>query len=212
MENKIFTIYEKLLYAFGYQNWWPVHQGVDRFLEVSVGAILTQNTNWSNVEKAIENLIKENLLEWEALAHIETEKLEKLIRPAGFYRQKAGYIKNFVNAVKNKPREDITRDFLLSLTGIGEETADSILLYGLDRPYFVVDAYTKRLFYRAGIINSSKIKYPQLQKLITDNIPQDLEIYKEYHALIVELGKNYCKKKPVCENCPIKNICQQNLK
>ncbi len=212
MENKIFTIYEKLLKAFGYQNWWPVHQGIDRFLEVSVGAILTQNTNWLNVEKAIENLIREDLLNWESLSKIQQEKLEKLIRPAGFYRQKARYIKNFVDAVKNKPREEITREFLLSLKGIGEETADSILLYGLDRPYFVVDAYTKRLFYRAGIIDNSKIRYSQLQKLIMDSIPKDLEVYKEYHALIVELGKNYCKKKPVCQGCPIKDICLQNLK
>ncbi|WP_293444122.1 endonuclease [Persephonella sp.] len=209
---QIKEIYKKLLDHFGFQNWWPVHKETDRFLEVSIGAILTQNTNWKNVEKAIENLIRENVLSWDQFERIDLEKLKKLIKPAGFYNQKAIYIKNFVKAVKGLPKEKITRDLLLSIKGIGEETADSILLYGLDRHYFVVDAYTKRIFYRLGIIKTKNISYKKLQKIIQQNIPKDVNIYKEFHALLVELGKNYCKRKPVCINCPLNDMCEKNLK
>uniref|UniRef100_UPI0026004A79 endonuclease III domain-containing protein n=1 Tax=Persephonella sp. TaxID=2060922 RepID=UPI0026004A79 len=167
-------IYKKLLDHFGFQKWWPVHKGTDRFLEVSIGAILTQNTNWKNVEKAIENLIKEDVLNWDKLEKIELEKLKKLIKPAGFYNQKAVYIKNFIKATKGQPKEKITKDFLLSIKGIGEETADSILLYGLDRPYFVIDAYTKRIFCRLGIIKTKNISYKKLQEIIQQNIPKDV--------------------------------------
>ena len=209
---QIKDIYTKLLDHFGFQKWWPVHKEADRFLEVSIGAILTQNTNWKNVEKAIENLIRENVLSWDKLEKIDIEKLKKLIKPAGFYNQKAVYIKNFVKAIKGQPKEKITRGFLLSVKGIGEETADSILLYGLDRPYFVIDAYTKRIFYRLGIIKTKNISYKRLQEIIQQNIPEDIDIYKEFHALLVELGKNYCRKKPVCIKCPLNGMCEKNLK
>ncbi|WP_457624378.1 endonuclease [Persephonella sp.] len=205
--NKIYRIYRELLDSFGYQNWWPVHRDTDRFLEVSVGAILTQNTNWSNVEKAIENLLKENALNWETLLNIDIQELKHLIKPAGFYNQKAVYIKNFVKNTYKKPKRALTREFLLSIKGIGEETADSILLYGLDRLHFVVDAYTRRIFHRAGIIDSEKTSYRKLQNLIEESIPRDLTVYKEYHALIVELAKRHCRKKPVCDGCPIRNLC-----
>lgn len=204
-------IYSILLSSFGFQKWWPVHKGIDRFLEVSIGAILTQNTNWKNVEKAIQNLLDKGVLSWEALEKIDIEKLKELIKPAGFYNQKAIYIKNFVKNVKGIPKEKITRKYLLSIKGIGEETADSILLYGLDRLYFVVDAYTKRIFYRLGIIKDKNISYKSLQNLIMENIPKNLEIYKEYHALLVELGKNFCKRKPECSKCPLNNLCDKNL-
>jgi len=205
--NKIYRIYRKLLDSFGYQNWWPVHRETDRFLEISVGAILTQNTNWSNVEKAIKNLMKENALNWEVLLNIDIQELKQLIKPAGFYNQKAVYIKNFVKTTYKKPKKAITRGFLLSIKGIGEETADCILLYGMDKPHFVVDAYTKRVFHRTGITDSEKISYKKLQTLIEKSIPEDLTVYKEYHALIVELAKTHCRKKPVCDGCPIKNLC-----
>lgn len=205
-------VYTILLNHFGFQNWWPVHSGTDRFLEVSIGAILTQNTNWKNVEKAIENLINNNVLSWDKLEKIDTQKLKNLIKPAGFYNQKAVYIKNFIKKIKGLPEEKITRDLLLSIKGIGEETADSILLYGLNRPYFVVDAYTKRIFYRLGIIKTKNISYKKLQEMIQKSVDKDIDVYKEFHALLVELGKSYCKKKPLCEKCPLNELCQKNLK
>ncbi|SNZ09621.1 DNA-3-methyladenine glycosylase III [Persephonella hydrogeniphila] len=209
---EIKDIYFKLLEYFGYQNWWPVHKGIDPFLEVSVGAILTQNTNWRNVEKAINNLLCNNLLCWDELERVDLELLKECIKPAGFYNQKALYIKNFVKRFKDFPKDKIDRDTLLSVKGIGEETADSILLYGLDRPYFVIDAYTKRLFYRTGLINKKEISYRELQSIIEANIPVDVNLYKEFHALIVEHGKVFCRKKPVCDKCPFYSMCEKNLK
>ncbi len=199
-------IYSLLLKKYGYQNWWPVHKGTDTFLEISIGAILTQNTNWKNVEKALENLIKANLLDWNSLNQITEEQLAYYIKPAGFYRQKSKTIKRFVQTVKGIKKEEITRDLLLSIKGIGKETADSILLYALERPYFVVDAYTKRIFSRIGICDK-KVSYDDLQILIQSSLPKDINLYKEYHALLVEHAKTHCRKKPVCLNCPLENIC-----
>ena len=199
-------IYSLLLKKYGYQNWWPVHKGTDTFLEISIGAILTQNTNWKNVEKALENLIKANLLDWNSLNQITEEQLAYYIKPAGFYRQKSKTIKRFVQTVKGLKKEEITRDLLLSIKGIGKETADSILLYALERPYFVVDAYTKRIFSRIGICDK-KVSYDDLQILIQSSLPKDINLYKEYHALLVEHAKTHCRKKPVCLNCPLENIC-----
>ncbi len=200
-------VYRKLLKFYGFQNWWPVHKGTDSFLEISVGAILTQNTSWKNVEKALDNLIKENLLNWKNLSEVEEKRLRELIRPAGFFIRKAKTIKEFVGTIKDFPKEKITREILLSIKGIGPETADSILLYGLNRPFFVIDAYTKRLFFRLGIIEDENISYEKLQKVITNSIEKNVEVYKQYHALIVEHSKVHCKKKPVCINCPLEDIC-----
>ncbi len=210
MENKniFLEIYETLLNEYGFQNWWPVHEGTDKFLEISVGAILTQNTSWKNVEKAVGNMISADVLNWENLEKIELEELKKLIKPAGFYNQKAVYIKNFVKAVKGKNKEGINREFLLGIKGIGRETADCILLYGLDKPYFVVDAYTKRIFSRLGLVDKN-IDYDELQLIFKENLPQDIDLYKEYHALIVEHGKNVCTKKPNCLNCVLKYLCSK---
>ncbi len=194
------------------QDWWPVHKDTDVFLEVSVGAILTQNTSWRNVEKAINNLIKENLLDWQKLEDVDIEKLKRCIKPAGFYNQKAVYIKNFVKKVKNLNKKNINRKLLLSIKGIGKETADSILLYGIGKPYFVVDGYTKRLFYRVGIINKKSISYEDLQMLVMKAVPPDTHTYRMFHAVIVEHCKRYCKKKPICEKCPVIDMCKQNLK
>ena len=199
-------IYTLLLKKYGYQNWWPVHKGTDTFLEISIGAILTQNTNWKNVEKVLENLIEADLLNWDSLNQITEEQLAYYIKPAGFYRQKSRTIKLFVGAVKGLKKEEITRDLLLSIKGIGKETADSILLYALERPYFVIDAYTKRIFSRIGICDK-KVSYDDLQTLIQNSLPEDINLYKEYHALLVEHAKRHCKKEPVCLNCPLENIC-----
>ncbi len=202
-------IYKKLLSKYGHQHWWPVSGQVDPFLEISVGAILTQNTNWKNVEKAISNLLTASALDWKTLLYIDEQYLGNLIKPAGFYRRKSKTIKNFVKTVSSIDKKSITRETLLNINGIGKETADSILLYGLNKPTFVIDAYTKRLFYRLDLITQN-IKYDELQRIIQRKIPEDVSIYKEYHALIVEHGKTHCKTKPLCIDCPLEDICNKN--
>lgn len=195
---QIFQIYEELLEFYGFQNWWPVHEGQDRIVEISVGAVLTQNTSWSNVEKSIENLIKSNCLSFKCIVNIDIDILKNLIKPSGFYNQKAKTLKELAKLFLSKNK--IEREDLLSIKGIGEETADSILLYALDKPFFVIDNYTKRLLYRIGLV-PEKISYKKLQELITQNIPKDITIYKEFHALIVKHCKDICTKKPKCEKC-----------
>ena len=160
--KSITEIYQTILKTYGKQNWWPAETP----FEVYVGAVLTQNTNWKNVEKAIENLKRENLITPEAILSCPEEKLQELIKPAGFFRQKARYLKNLCHFVeKNGGIENLKRiemeslrKELLKVKGIGKETADSILLYGLNKPSFVVDAYTKRLFSRLGIVNYLRLK------------------------------------------------------
>ncbi len=237
-KNLLYKIYKKLLKHFGPQGWWPIggvynpskkHFSKKEKFEIMVGAILTQNTAWNNVEKALSNLRKENFLELEKIATSNLQKLQKLIMPSGFYKQKAFRLKSFAEHLfapntcsdgyrrvhpdffsKNRTFvrfNDITREQLLALNGIGPETADSFLLYALGKPYFVVDAYTKRLINRLGIFKSEN--YEEIQKFFEKNVPKDVEIYKEYHALIVALAKNFCKKKPECKNCPIINYCKR---
>ena len=175
-----------------------------------VGAILTQNTAWDNVEKALSNLRKANCLTVEKISKISLRKLQTLIKPSGFYKQKALRLKNFVHSIWMVTRfECFTREYLLSLNGIGPETADSILLYAIGKPYFVVDAYTKRIINHLGIFNSEN--YNEIQKFFEKNIPKDVEIYKEYHALIVALAKNFCRKKIECKGCPIRSYCKNNV-
>ncbi|RUM48577.1 MAG: endonuclease [Hydrogenothermus sp.] len=203
----IYNLYKQLSSAYGKQNWWPLSGYMNKFDEVSIGAILTQNTSWKNVEKALENLINAKVLSLEDILNTDKDTLKTLIKPAGFYNLKIKRLKEFAKAVSKVRKEEIDRDFLLSIKGIGRETADTILIYGLDKTTFVVDAYTKRLFYRLGIINYEKIDYDELKTLIENNIPKNLEIYKEYHALIVEHCKNLCKKKPLCDKCFLKDWC-----
>ncbi len=203
-------IYDILFNTFGPQNWWPG----DTPLEIAIGAILTQNTAWKNVERAINNLKRENLIDVKKLLSIDIENLKELIRPAGFYNQKAERLKEFVLWLRekggcltriNEPTEAL-RIELLSLKGIGPETADSILLYAMHRPVFVVDAYTKRILSRHNIIDD-KASYNQIQSLFVSNLPEDVQLYKEYHALLVKLGKTYCKKNnPLCGSCPLSGI------
>ncbi len=189
------------------ENWWPIYDGKEPFTEISVGAILTQNTNWNNVEKALRNLISEKLLTLKALKEVDKNKLEYLIKPAGFYKKKAKTIKEFVNRVIDIDKEKIDRETLLSIKGIGKETADSILLYALNKPVFVVDAYTKRLFSRLGYILED-ISYDSLQSFFHRNLQEDVVLFQEYHAGIVEHCKSICRKKPLCEICPLKDFCR----
>ncbi len=202
--NEIFHILKR---HYQVENWWPIYDGKEPFTEISVGAILTQNTNWNNVEKALKNLKAENLLTLNSLKEANQCKLETLIRPAGFYKRKAKTIKEFVNKVTDIDKEKINRELLLSIKGIGKETADSILLYALNKPVFVVDAYTKRLFSRLGFVPED-ISYDKIQSLFHKNLPKDVVLFQEYHAGIVEHCKHFCRKKPLCEKCPLKDFCR----
>lgn len=203
--------YEALLMAFGPQRWWPAGT---RF-EVIVGAILTQNTAWSNVEKAIKNLKEARLLTPESLFVLDTEKLASLIRPSGYFNIKAKRLKNFLSFLFQESEGSLNslfgssgptnlRQSILSVNGIGPETADSILLYAGGRAEFVVDAYTRRVFSRHGFfpVNAD---YDEVKALFMENLSREAGLFNEYHALIVRLGKDYCRPgKPLCNECPLK--------
>jgi len=211
MRNLLMRVYYKLHKAYGPRHWWP---GETSF-EVMVGAILTQNTSWRNVEKAIQKLKGKGVLSPEGLHHLKKSELARLIRSSGYYRIKADRLKSFIDflfgqydgdlkRMKNERQEGL-REKLLGVKGIGPETADSILLYGLKKPIFVVDAYTKRVFSRHGVI-SEKASYEEVQKVFMEHLPPDEELFNEYHALIVQVGKMVCKKIPKCDICPLKGI------
>ncbi|MBN2427367.1 MAG: endonuclease III domain-containing protein [Deltaproteobacteria bacterium] len=213
MQKKLLEIFDCLLAHFGPRDWWPAETP----FEVIIGAILTQNTAWTNVEKAIKNLVKAQALTPAALAALPVEILEKLIQPSGYFRQKAERLQLFASFLLKRyggdldrlfdgPLEDI-RTELLARKGIGPETADSILLYAGHLPSFVVDAYTLRIFSRLGLL-SGKGKYAQVRSFFMAHLPQDAQLFNEYHALIVEHGKSFCKKnKPLCPACPLKHKC-----
>lgn len=204
----LYQIYKKLFNHYGLQFWWPG----DTQIEVIVGAVLTQNTSWQNVEKAINNLKSRRLLTLKKLVALPIPELAKLIRPSGFFNIKAYRLHNLLEFIFNKYQRSLKRmgevstkklrADLLSVKGIGEETADSILLYAFTRPVFVVDAYTKRIFSRHKFISPST-EYSKIQAFFLNNLPKDIKIYNEYHALIVRLAKEYCRKKPNCIDCPL---------
>lgn len=209
MKRKLNRIFNRLYSAFGAQHWWPA----DSVFEVMVGAILTQNTSWSNVEKAIAVLKEKKFLNAQRLYRLAPEKLSGLIRSAGYYNIKTRRIKNFLKffiaTYAGKIQSMGTRDLmilrgqLLAVNGIGPETADSILLYALRKPIFVVDAYTKRIFFRHRLIKEED-DYSQTQDLFMRNLKPDVKLFGEYHALLVKLGKDYCRKQnPKCEICPL---------
>lgn len=210
-KNIFVQIYNTLYKSFGPQHWWPG----DTPFEIAVGAILTQNTNWSNVERAISNLKKEKVLNAKTLLNMEDAKLAALIRPAGYFNIKTKRLKHFLefldkhynSVIQNMNDKDLhsLRHELLEINGIGPETADSILLYALGKPVFVIDAYTKRVFTRHKVI-SENATYHQLQELFHKNLPIDASLFNEYHALLVMAGKHYCKPKPRCQGCPLKGI------
>ena len=205
----LLKIYNSLYNYFGPLNWWPG----DTPFEIMVGAILTQNTSWSNVEKAINNLKKENLLEPQKLYCLNQEELAQLIKSSGYYNIKAQRLKNFVNLFVNDFDSSAAKMFsgdgrelrkkLLKVYGIGPETADSILLYAGNKPFFVVDAYTKRIFYRHKLISKDPTYY-QTQEVFIKNLDRDAKLFNEFHAQIVMLGKTICtSKNPDCVKCPI---------
>jgi len=204
-------IYQKLFKACGPRHWWP---GETPF-EVMVGAILTQNTSWGNVEKAIQKLKGKRVLNPEGIYYLKKSQLASLIKSSGYYRIKADRLKTFVDFLFDKyggdmqkmRREELggLRDKLLGVKGIGPETADSILLYGLRKPIFVVDAYTKRILSRHGMV-SEKATYEEIQRLFMSHLPLDEKLFNEYHALFVHLGKTLCKKMPKCDICPLKGF------
>jgi len=210
MKKKLLTMYRRLLRRFGPQHWWP---GETQF-EMMLGAILTQNTAWTNVEKAILNLKKAKVLQLKKCHQLSKKKLASLIRPAGYFNIKADRIKSFTSfLIKEgckssfKPFNSVStrrlRGKLLEVKGVGKETADSILLYALDRPVFVVDAYTKRILGRHGLLPKGG-DYDAVQKLFQVNLPRSKALFNEYHALLVEIGKNYCSpKNPKCGDCPL---------
>lgn len=193
-------IYNILFENYGKQNWWPCIS--NKKFEVIVGTILTQNTSWTNVERAIKNLNDNNLLDAKKIIDIDVKKLADLIKPSGYYNQKAERLKiisEFFLSNKNPSREE-----LLNLKGVGKETADSILLYAYNKPYFVIDTYTKRIVNRLGFKES---EYDGLQELFHRNLKKDYKLFNEFHALFIRLGKEHCKKKPVCENCCLRKRC-----
>ncbi|HLD82847.1 MAG TPA: endonuclease III domain-containing protein [Candidatus Omnitrophota bacterium] len=205
MKNRLSLIYKKLYSYFGPQAWWPAQTP----FEVMVGAILTQNTNWSNVEKAIANLKKQRLLSRDKLSSLPQKKLAQLIRPAGYFNIKAKRLKNFLRSLQANHRNipltktSQLRNWLLSINGIGPETADSILLYALARPVFVVDSYTKRILSRHSLIDEPAT-YEDTQRLFMQNLKKNTRVFNEYHALLVRLAKDFClKHKPRCPICPL---------
>jgi len=205
-------IYSRLLGTFGPQGWWPTK---NRFSppewEVCVGAVLTQSTNWKNAEKALDNLEKERVLSPADVAGAKDGALEEAIRPSGFYRQKAERLRALAGFVMSFGgfggfSEEVTRPQLLDVKGLGPETVDSILLYAIGRPVFVIDAYTRRVFTRTGFCADGD--YEGWRRLFESGLPEDAGIYREFHALIVELAKKFCRKEPLCAGCPLMSGCE----
>ncbi|MBU0461636.1 MAG: endonuclease III domain-containing protein [Nanoarchaeota archaeon] len=227
-------IYDSLLSSYGPQGWWPIlsykginptktgsmngyHPGNFSFpknaaqkFEICAGAILTQNTSWPQVEKALLNLKEARFLDPETIAEIDADDLKPAIKPAGYFNQKAEYLKTFAIFFLSLKKRKPSREDVLSVKGIGDETADSILLYAFKQPEFVVDAYTKRIFYRLGLTGENAA-YQELKDVFEKNLKKNIELFQEYHALIVEHAKRHCKKKPECKSCPIAHMCKKKI-
>jgi len=211
-------VYQRLYDHFGPRGWWPGETP----LEVAVGAILTQNVAWRNVEKAIANLKERDLLSVEALAMVDQEELEQLIIPTRYYKTKARKVRTFINHLVTRHKGSLERLFegkmeqvrqeVLGLWGIGPETADSILLYAGNLSTFVVDAYTRRIFNRLGIFPED-ISYDGMRDYFMHHLPEDTYLYNEYHALIDGLGNRVCfANKPDCQACPVEDLCHRSGK
>jgi endonuclease-3 related protein len=211
--QKLNTIYQQLLDTYGPQKWWPAEEP----FEVMVGAILTQSAAWRNVEKAIANLKTAKVLTPQALRLLSLPEIATFIRPCIYYNVKARKLKALVNWLGEYCQDNLSRlaadsgtnlrQQLLSVWGIGEETADSILLYAVNKPVFVIDAYTRRIISRIGLVPAGN-SYSDYQSLFMDNLPPDTKLFNEYHALLVCLGKDVCRKQPLCQRCCLKNICR----
>lgn len=202
------TIYRSLFAGFGPQHWWPASSP----FEVTVGAILTQNAAWPNVERAIDNLKRARKLSPKAILALPDRELQRLLKPSGFFRVKARRLRSFVDffvtryqgsiaRMRREPLERL-RPELLQVHGIGPETADSILLYALDQPVFVIDAYTRRILERHGMI-TRKAAYEDVRAMFEDRLPRRVGLFNEYHALFVRLAKTHCRPKPRCDGCPL---------
>lgn len=210
--QRLLEIYQRLLNAFGPQGWWPAQ---DDF-EMVVGAILTQSTAWVNVEKAIANLRSAGMLSPAALDSVPERVLAEMIRPSGYYNAKARKLKAFTDHLRARHGGSLSTLFhvklpelrreLLSIWGIGPETADSIVLYAARQPIFVVDAYTRRIFSRLALAPPDA-SYERLQRLFMENLPPSTPLFREYHALLVALGKGICRATPVCPRCPLRDLC-----
>ncbi len=211
MNEKLLDIYRILFDHYGPREWWPAETP----FEVVVGAILTQNTAWRNVEKAIANLKQFGPLTPEALSRLPEETLAEAIRPSGYYRQKGKRLRNFLGMLSDRfefrldalfdlPTETL-REELLALSGIGPETADSVLLYAAGRPVFVIDTYTIRVLSRHELL-PEETSYAEAQQWVTDNLPEDVQLFNEFHALLVNVGKDFCRPRPKCSGCPLEGF------
>ena len=207
-QQRLLNIFNMLLNSFGKRNWWPG----ETELEVIVGAVLTQNTSWKNVEKAINNLKRHSALDIDALYEMERATLATIIKSSGFYNIKSKRLKNIINVIYNEYSSNIlnlkildmlkVRNKLLEINGIGKETADSIILYALGKPIFVIDVYTKR-FLKNHRLYKGDDDYDALQSFFMKNLPEDTYLFNEFHALIVYLCQTFCKKVPLCSKCPL---------
>ena len=206
--DALHELYERLVAHFGPTHWWPG----DSPFEIAVGAVLTQNTAWTNVEKAIANLKRARMLSPKAILHCGDETLHDVLRPSGYFRVKAKRLRSFcayltdryggsMTRMARRPLDEL-RPELLGVDGIGPETADDILLYACEKPVFVVDAYTRRILSRHGLV-SEDIAYEDLRAVFERNLDADIGVFKEYHGLIVYTGKDFCRRAPKCEACPL---------
>jgi endonuclease-3 related protein len=212
----LLAVYQRLYDRYGPQHWWPAETS----LEMIIGAILTQSAAWTNVEKAIDNLKASGCLSVERLRSMPQEKLARLIYPSGYYNVKAGKIRAFVDWLAEEYGGDLDRLFaldtaelrneLLSVHGVGEETADSIILYAAHQPIFVIDAYTRRIITRLGLA-PQKDSYAAFQALFVDNLSHDETLFNEYHALLVQHGKTVCRKNPLCPDCCLSRLCPTSI-
>ncbi len=218
MEARLLKVYRLLYHAYGPRHWWPG----DTPFEIIVGAILTQSAAWGNVEKAIRNLKEAGALSPQAIRRLPDDELARLVFPSGYYNAKAAKLKAFVRHMEQYD-DDLDRLFaqdvqplrreLLGIYGIGEETADSIILYAAGQPSFVIDAYTRRIVARLGIAPRVNT-YLSYQALFAGHLAADADLFNEYHALLVDLGKRVCRKRPLCSGCPLLKVCptgQENL-
>ena len=201
-------IYERLIRTFGKRHWWPAETP----FEIVIGAILTQGTAWSNVEKAIRALREKKYLDAQSLYHLDEKILAKTIRSSGFFNVKAKRLKNFLAYFFERCSGDLKKMFqiptptlrreLLAIAGLGEETTDSILLYAGEKMTFVVDGYTRRIFSRHGLLDG-KEEYDNIQNYFMNSLPHRSALFNEYHALLVEVGKRHCRNTPLCRGCPL---------
>ena len=209
--KKLMEFYAAMVKRFGHQQWWPG----DTPLEICIGAVLTQNTNWRNVEKAIANLKAAGFMNVTALLETPREKLAELIRPAGYFNVKAKRLRNLLKCIHESHGDDVEeflnrsvnslREELLSINGIGRETADSIILYAAHKPSFVVDTYTYRILLRHGMIYEDD-GYDAIKELFESSLDEDVELWNDYHAQLVAVGKNYCKPNAKCDGCPLETF------